>query len=984
MKQFLALTLAAAAAPAVLWPSPAAAAAPATADRPSPQVLAVQAADRAVASGLDSLARSSSSEKYDRRMVTPWVNNLFSVAYERTYRGLPVVGGDAVVLADGTGRVRETSVASRRPIAVSTVPGIAASTAEATSRSRLTTVDRVDSRRLIVYTVGDTAPRLAWETVVTGTTATAPSRLHVYVDANDGSVLGQRDDVFAGTGQSQWNGPNPLAIDTTRTGSAYTTADPNRPGVVCQDYATKQPFSKSTDTWGNGQATSKETGCVDVLWSTKNQWDMLKNWLGRNGIDGNGRGVPIQVGLNQVNAYWTGDHIEIGRNNASQWIAAMDVVGHEHGHAIDQYTPGGAGQEAGLGEATGDIFGALTEAYANEPAEFDEPDYLVGEEVNLVGRGPIRNMYNPSLVNSDPNCYSSAIPGTETHKAAGPFNHWFYLLAEGSSPGGGKPDSPTCNNTTVTGVGIQLAGKVFYGGMLLKTSGMTYRKYRVTTLQAAKNLDSTCALHAKTKAAWDAVSVPAQTGEAICEPPANDFTLSLNPASGSTQPGGSLSSTISTTTISGVSHNVNLTVTGAPAGVTATITPPSVMSGGSATLSISTTSAAPAGTHTLTVTGTGSRTHTVQYSLTIVTAPSDDFLVKVNPNSGTVQAGGTLTTTVQTTTVSGNPQQVTLSAQSLPKGVTATFDPPTVTSGGTSTLTIATDPEAAAGESVFAVAGVANSGTRTDGYTLTITGGPIPDDFSVAVNPNSGTVQAGGTLTTTVQTTTVSGNPQTITLQAMELPSGVVATFDPPQVTSGGTSTLTITTAAETPPGTSTFAVAGTANSGTRTDGYTLTVTDTNNDFSVTLNPTSGSVQAGQSASSAVSTATTSGNPQLLTFSVTGAPSGATANVDPGQVTSGGSATLNVSTSSSTPAGVYQLTVTATAASGQHSVVYTLTVTAPPGNCSGVPGWSSGTSYVPGDRVTHNGHLWNSTWWSTGAEPGAPQSWAVWQNAGPC
>lgn len=53
------------------------------------------------------------------------------------------------------------------------------------------------------------------------------------------------------------------------------------------------------------------------------------------------------VGLNQVNAFWTGDHIEVGHNNAGQWITAIDVVGHEEGHAIDQYTPGGAGTEAG-------------------------------------------------------------------------------------------------------------------------------------------------------------------------------------------------------------------------------------------------------------------------------------------------------------------------------------------------------------------------------------------------------------------------------------------------------------------------------------------------------------------------------------------------------------------------------------------------------------------------------------------------------------
>ena len=64
-------------------------------------------------------------------------------------------------------------------------------------------------------------------------------------------------------------------------------------------------------------------------------------------------------------------------------------------------------------------------------------------------------MYNPSAV-GDPNCYSSSIPSTEVHAAAGPGNHWFYLLSQGTNPTGG-PTSPTCNGSTVTGIGIQKA-----------------------------------------------------------------------------------------------------------------------------------------------------------------------------------------------------------------------------------------------------------------------------------------------------------------------------------------------------------------------------------------------------------------------------------------------------------------------------------------------------------------------------------------------
>ncbi|MYV97344.1 M4 family metallopeptidase, partial [Streptomyces sp. SID3343] len=438
---------------------------------PSSQALAVSAADRAAASGLDVLAKGP-EETYQRQAVTPWVNDLYSVAYERSYRGLPVVGGDAVVLADGQGRVRATQSATDARISVSTQPTVNAAAAEATSRARLASVDKVESHRLVVR-VREGRSNLAWETVVAGRTATAPSRLHVFVDASTGTVLDTVDDVKAGTGNSQWNGPNPISIDTQNSGGTYSLRDPGRPGLSCADYSSGTVFSKSSDSWGNGQASSKETGCVDVMWAAQKEWNMLRDWLGRNGHNGNGGSWPVKVGLNDVNAYWDGSSISIGHNQSNQWIGSMDVVGHEFGHGIDQYTPGGAGTEPGLGESTGDIMGALTEAYTNEPSPYDTPDYTVGETVNLVGQGPIRYMYNPST-NGDPSCYSSSIPSTEEHAAAGPMNHWFYLLAEGTNPGGGKPTSPTCNNTTLTGVGIQQAGKVFYGGMLLKTSGMTY------------------------------------------------------------------------------------------------------------------------------------------------------------------------------------------------------------------------------------------------------------------------------------------------------------------------------------------------------------------------------------------------------------------------------------------------------------------------------------------------------------------------------
>jgi Zn-dependent metalloprotease len=240
---------------------------------------------------------------------------------------------------------------------------------------------------------------------------------------------------------------------------------------------------------------------------------MLSSWLGRNGQNGSGGAWPIRVGDQEENAYYDGTQVQIGYNSAGQWIAAADVVGHELGHGVDDNTPGGISRR-GTQEFVADTFGAATEWYANNPN--DPPDYQVGEEINLVGSGPIRYMYNPSLV-GDPNCYSALTPFQEVHRAAGPGNHWFYLLAEGTSPTDGQPASPTCNSTTITGLGIQAAIKIMYSAMLMKTTASSYPNYRIWTLQAAKNLyPGNCTPFNTVKAAWTAVSVPAQSSEPTC------------------------------------------------------------------------------------------------------------------------------------------------------------------------------------------------------------------------------------------------------------------------------------------------------------------------------------------------------------------------------------------------------------------------------------------------------------------------------------
>ncbi|HRI95269.1 MAG TPA: M4 family metallopeptidase [Nocardioides sp.] len=504
------------------------------------------------------------------------------VPYERSYRGLPVVGGDFVVSTDNRGRVVATSVAQTRQVRLhSTQASFSKAAARAKSKRQLRHAALGRSRLVVLQ---QRSSKLAWETWVTGRKHGEASRLTVYVDARTGRVLTTKEHVLEGTGNGNWEGS--VTIPTTGSGSSFSMTNSNAATLKCQNSTGNATFTGTDDVWGNGSATDRETGCVDAFYSAEKMRQMLSTWLGRNGMNGSGGWVPIRVGLNDVNAYYDGTQVQIGHTQTGgKWIGSIDVVAHEFGHGVDDKTPGGI-SGGGTQEFVGDTFGAATEWFANNPA--DVPDFTVGEEVNLVGQGPIRVMYNPSAV-GDANCYSSSIPNAEVHAAAGPGNHWYYLLAMGSNPTNGQPTSPTCNGSSVTGIGVQKAQQIMYNAMLLKTTSSSYLKYRTWTLTAAKNLfPGSCTEFNTVKAAWDSVSVPAQAADPTCS--ATGGVTVTNPGAKS----GTVGTAISSFALSASGGTAPYTWTG-------TGLPPGVSVSSSGTVSGTPTTA---GTYNATVTAT--------------------------------------------------------------------------------------------------------------------------------------------------------------------------------------------------------------------------------------------------------------------------------------------------------------------------------------------------------------------------------------------
>ncbi|MGV9767318.1 hypothetical protein [Micromonospora tulbaghiae] len=96
--------------------------------------------------------------------------------YERTYKGLPVVGGDFVLATDSAGNLKYASVAQQRPIgALTTTPALTPAAAAKTARAQLRTVNAVESTTLVVYTLG-AAPARSCASRSTWSAAPAPAR----------------------------------------------------------------------------------------------------------------------------------------------------------------------------------------------------------------------------------------------------------------------------------------------------------------------------------------------------------------------------------------------------------------------------------------------------------------------------------------------------------------------------------------------------------------------------------------------------------------------------------------------------------------------------------------------------------------------------------------------------------------------------------------------------------------------------------------
>ena len=203
-----------------------------------------------------------------------------------------------------------------------------------------------------------------------------------------------------------------------------------------------------------------------------------------------------------------------------------------------------------------------------------------------------------------------------------------------------------------------------------------------------------------------------------CGPPTPNFSLAASPGSQSIAPGASTSYTVSVTPSGGFTGPVTLSVSGLPAGAGGSFNPASVTTSGSSTLTVNTSTTTPIGSFPLTITGTsGSLSRTTMVTL-VVAAP--DFSVSASPSTVTVAAGASASYTVSVTPSGGFTGSVTFSVSGLPAGAGGSFNPASITTSGSSTLTVSTSTATLPGSYPLTITGTGGGLTRTTSVTLVI------------------------------------------------------------------------------------------------------------------------------------------------------------------------------------------------------------------------------------------------------------------------
>jgi bacillolysin len=310
-----------------------------------------------------------------------------------------------------------------------------------------------------------------------------------------------------------------------------------------QQYSRAVDFVDADNNWTATEYNNSNFDWVagDAHAGAEATYDYWKNVHGRNSYDNTGAKIKsyVHYGRSYENAYWNGSVMTYG-DGASRFrpLTALDVCGHEIGHAVCENTANltYSNESGAMNEGLSDIWGASIEAYSVANLGFTssgakpKSTWLIGEEIDKQ-QAALRSMSDPKS-QGQPDYYKGINWYTGTgdyggvHTNSGVLNFWYYLVANGKSGTNEKGVA-----YSVTGQGLDVAAKItFRMEDVYMVAGSTYAQARTYSIQAATDLygAGSAPVTAVTNA-WNAVGVT--TGAAFVANTGTTGTTAANIAS---------------------------------------------------------------------------------------------------------------------------------------------------------------------------------------------------------------------------------------------------------------------------------------------------------------------------------------------------------------------------------------------------------------------------------------------------------------------
>ncbi|HMK16831.1 MAG TPA: M4 family metallopeptidase [Chitinophagaceae bacterium] len=386
-----------------------------------------------------------------------------------------------------------------------------------------------------------------------------------YIDALSGRQIGFSSFICnftgneippnaAGTTQTLYSGSQPFITDAITNGFRLRE-NRNNVNILTlnanfmedrEDIATTATdFLDNDNNWLSSEHPN-DVQAQDVHWATEKVLDYFRIQHNRNSLDNNGIQARSFVHVNIAtdlgivpmdNAYYYGNpfisasthsmYYGDGAIIGNPWVS-LDVVGHEMGHGVDEYTSqlirNSLNESAALGEALSDIWGATIEHWAAPTKQ----TWLIGEEIMRNGFSCVRSLRSPktegyrtgfATEGNYPDTYRYTFydnTGNDAHRNATVVGHWYYILVMGLS---GTNDLG--NAFSVNGIGFEKAASIVYKTQTeFLNVNANFGVMRFSTIEAARALygDNSCEVKEVTNA-WYAVGIG--TAFSISLPQAN-------------------------------------------------------------------------------------------------------------------------------------------------------------------------------------------------------------------------------------------------------------------------------------------------------------------------------------------------------------------------------------------------------------------------------------------------------------------------------